>query len=393
MQKNHLIGLSLVGLFSAIGTTALVVGCSDPVKVTPPVVTPDSGPDEIPDTSVKPDTGPKPVLAKIQVVHAAPVAGAVRICFATVAGIGDPNLTTDVGGLPPLPNTPNGEKPAGLPPGAGGPLPSTGTDLSGVTMKPVLFSVASLVIANGAQRPKPQPEFSCPELLNPALPTAAKGLIKDKDYFVLPNLPPGTFANGKTIVVVAAGCPAGIVGDAVANCGEDYDVGKSNLRAITLQLDNTPAAAGKIKAQFLHASAGADPFVNKASAGATKAVKPWLKTGAEKTFFGSPGTLTFKDNSIAATTPAIEVAVDQAATTVGIDVGAMEYAAGTLPISLVAAITVGGAPPAGYFAPTKGYTFIAVGDPTKKLLEDRSNVLEVLHYLALPNDPIIPDFK
>jgi hypothetical protein len=392
MQKNHLIGLSLVGLLSAIGTTALVACSSDPVKVTPPVDTPDSGPQDVPDTSAKPDTGPKPVLAKIQVVHAAPVAGPVRICFATVAGDGDPNLTTDVGGLPPLPNTPNGTKPAGLPPGAGGPLPSTGTDLSGVTMKPVLFLVGSLVKVNAAQRPSPQPEFSCPELLNPALPSAAKGLVKDTDYFVLPNLPKGTFANGKTIVVVAAGCPAGVVDPAVvANCGAGYTAATSNLRAITMQLDNTPAAAGKVKAQFLHASAGADAFVDAATKGVSKAVRPWLTTGTEKTYFGPAG-VTFKDNS-GAPSAAVELAVDPAKTTIGIDVAGSEYAAGTLPISLVAAVTVGGAPPADFYAPTKGYTFIAVGDPTKKLLADNSNVLDVLHYLALPNDPIIPDFK
>jgi hypothetical protein len=405
MQKNRIVGFSVVGLLAALGTTALAVGCSGDDVAPKPVVVPDSGTTDAnvndapaPLDSGK-DAGPKPVLAKIQIVHAAPVAGAVRICFATAPGAKVPSLLTDVAGLPPLPAAATG-----LPPGAGGSLPSTGTDLSNVTMTPVLFKVSALVREKTAQRPAPKPEFSCPELLNPAIPDAATAgsFVKDVDYFVLPNIAPGTFAYKSSVLVVAAGCPAGVAGSALpaelggaaTNCGSDYDPTKSNLRAITMQLDNTPAAAGKIKAQFLHASAAADVVVAAVipPAGPEKTIRPFLVTGAAPKNYLAPAGLSFVPNS-AAPTAAVEVSFDPATTKIGIEKSAVEYTPLTLAITSAERAATGAITP-GYFAATKGYTFVAVGDP--RVTFDPANPLvtglATIHYLAMPNDPTIADF-
>lgn len=241
----------------ALGCSGLAIGLSgcssDDAKNDggPDVVTnPDTGVTDtgVTDTGVT-DTGTDagPQNAKLILVHGSPQLGGIRVCFAANGA-----LTP----LPALPHDP-ATQPAslgypGIPPGAGGPFPATGTDITPLTITPYVMNANSIKTHIKGEQGG---EKKCSDLLNPDGGT----LVENTDYWKLADIPANTLAHGKTYILILEGCDKnanfGSAQATGANCGANWNNSMGNLVVKVYEVDNKVSDMTKMGAQVIHASA------------------------------------------------------------------------------------------------------------------------------------------
>jgi hypothetical protein len=388
MNKTTLLRTGFAALLASATAGGLIVGCDGDDSGVKPVVKPDSGPIVVPDSGpiVVPDSGPMEVIPKVILVHGANEAGAVRLCLAT-SPTGEPDVNSDALSIPPLPSTTPASR---IPPGFGSVLPITSLPVQKLALKVIVFSADSLLRVQAGGTAK-----TCPVIMS-SLATlkddAGVGLTENKDYFILPTVPKGTFGAGNTYAAIVEGCPPGV--EAAAKCGPGYDITKSNLRLVTYKLDTTTKGGAGNVVQFIHGAQAADP--------ATMAlgVKPFVNvTGADGGAIylsgADAGGVTFASTSNPATvvipTPGfktdapLSIATSQFGVTVAAN-GA--NIAG--PIAVWHTIGAGGVTDPAFFKPGRGYTFIAVGDPQIQQPDGGPFDSKGIHFLAYDNDPVVP---
>jgi hypothetical protein len=411
MRKESWFRFGLASVLLGAGVIGVTVaGCSDDDPVTPGT---DAGTDARTDGTTPPPPPPPPpdagdggtaTPAKILLVHAAPGAPAVRVCFAS--GQADDGADLSVSPLPPLPAAAQG-----LPPGAGGALPR-------LPVNPAAIAITGfLVRANlPALTPDGGPPPACAQLLGPKGEGTANAVL-GTDFWKLPTIPKGRFEAEKTFAVVVTGCAAGATFDNAGNVTQNSpkcspnDQTPGTLGARIVELDRTPAAADKVGVQVYHASSPVERAV--APDGVNVALVP---------IPGDAGTPDAGDTDAgddggdagttdAGATPGIVLAT-------GLKFGVLAPAGGQalatadtatlyrhnlvvsvpsgptipLPIGLVERFTTGAAQPSGnYFEAGKNYTFFLLGDPTATAGDPPGGVGDryKFHVIGLPNDPVI----
>ena len=315
------------------------------------------------------------VRAKMLAVHASPDLPALRVCF----GVGLQNDGSDavVASLVPVPDkAPTGQPYPGLFPGAGVALPDFGVDLSQKALTPYLIVASKL--ASSTQ--------SCDALLSPDAGTLTPGV----DYFEMPTLKNGTFANDTTIALVATGCLPQAADPSASSvlCGSDYSASAGNLALRVFSLDR--AIKGAFGAQFLQASSpAAGELALTSGSGDLSAELHPLDGGA-----GQPIAAGVKYGELQPATAAALAAPDVNQTSLLVTVPGDGGAAfsSAFPLPLVYEVTTGqptGA--AAYFASGANYTFVLVGDPAQPTLLDGGAFNGYsLHALAFPSNPPLP---
>jgi hypothetical protein len=404
MHKRNLVSLGLLSILAAAGTASVaVVGCSGDDAAT------DAGPDQItsdqinppPDTGT-PDTGTDAGTprARLTVVHASPAAGIVRICFA-IRSTTDAGTVDTIAPFLPLPHSRTagqiaaGQPYPGLPPGFGGPLSDTGSNLEVLTIVPYVINAAKVAQYSREDGGTPT---ACDELLKP---DAGVALVENQDYWKLAPIPAGTFKAGKAYIVAAVGCPKysatlfGGEAQAKVKCGTDYTDDDGNLGAKVFEVSKTVPNANQIGAQFLHLS----PVVQNVPSLGPDGVVAVFKEGDASTPI-NPTPSKYLDNAAPATPTAATVSAN------GILIAnAIAGDASTpvpMPLAAVSQLSTG----SNTFAYVNGnsYTFIALGDPTLPsyinpldggpLAPDAGGVFNgrSIHFLGFPNEFTPPKY-
>lgn len=232
-----------------------------------------------PDNNV-PDVKPTPTPAKIIVIHGASAYGGsvdqtrglVRVCYATKTST-DPDFTLSP--LAPLPHSKDTDSTLpypGIPIGAGGPFPSTGLPLEGISIRPYLVSSAALNERGIVGTTGVAATARCNRLLTAGFvpdggfpDSSAGALAENTDYWKLADIPAGTFKNEKTYILAITGC----TGDATigaGKCGPDPATpanpyvptgtpGVGNLRVAVMEIDGTATVAtDEMGVQLVHLS-------------------------------------------------------------------------------------------------------------------------------------------
>lgn len=329
------------------------------------------------------DAAPKPILPKVALIHGANNAGPVRLCLAT-KGDATPTIPTDVLAISPLPFT---TATSALPPGFGTVLPIESLDFSKLNLIPIVFKASALAAVGATGRNK-----TCGQVLSAA--ADAGGLVRDVDYWVLPEVKKERFAQNNSYVSVVVGCPAGITGAEAAKCGPGYTGAVHNLHLQVYQLDRSSGGAGNV-VQFVHGAPAVDPIVGP--------VRPFIGTlGADGGLatqefpLGDAG-VTFaatESSTTAAPTPGAKTTAPLSFTS-GVVGVAHATGALTAPMALTQILSNGGTPDPTFFKAGRGYTFIAVGDPTAPATTtgaDGGPTFNPLtaHFLVFDNDPVVP---
>jgi hypothetical protein len=378
------------------GLAAGVSGCSSDDNKN------DGGPEGGADTNMPMDTGvgmdsgnmdsgdaSGPAMAKLILVHASQQLWGIRVCFAA-----NGNLTP----LPALPHDP-ATQPAslgfpGIPPGAGGPFPSTGTDITPLTITPYVMNADSIKTHVKGEMGG---EKKCSDLLNPDGGT----LVANQDYWKLPDIPANTLQHGNTYILMLEGCDKnanfGSVPITTALCGASWSNTTGNLAVKIYQVDNKVADMSKMGAQYVHAApplqavyqggaigltaqtdAGNIQIINAMPANNEGAIQP-----ATASKLGAPGatdvlanTLILADGGVGAIIP--------------------------IPLGAVETLTTGMAP-TGMYKANGNFTFIMLGNPSRTadgglFYPDAGQPISVnqgyaLHALGFSNDPVIPPLQ
>lgn len=415
-------GLASVILGSAV-LGAFAIGCSDD---DPPTVTPkkDSGTD----TGTDPDTG-TPVeagsdagdgggsqLGKVIAVHGTPGLPDIRFCFA--AGALDDGSDATLTPLPALPYD-DSALPAGIPypalyAGTGGPLPSTGADLSKVAITVYLIKATKLYALGNTVKSTPAGQrLTCDKLL--AKGDAGPGLVEGTDYWKMPVIPKGQIARDATSLIVVGGCPKDAPAAIQAKCnlpGKAWDSTNGNLNFLAWKVDRVITDATKLGVQFAHASSplGAVQGATNATFGAN--VIDLAVDG------GNPQQLT---QTVALGELKPTAAKSISLPTVGVTLGLLTTPAPItdagadadpdaappgptvtqIPMPWANIAQLSGTTAAALFTVGKNVTFVLVGDPQAPTYIDPADggpstadgggVFNrySIHYLAFPNDPVI----
>ncbi len=354
--------------------------------------------------------GPSDPPAKLIVVQAAHDLGpndsqqAIRICFATATPADPSNfVVTTVAVLPHTVASGSAASSPGIVVGTGRPLASSGASYERVTVRPYIMNAQALAARGivGAGGPR------CSEVLKPDLDGGA--LVENRDYWRVDDIPAGTLKDGRSYILLLAGCAAD-AGDGT-RCGNGFvRTGRGNLRATVLELDaRTPVAANAIGAQFIHASSAYQSFVDAREAAGeidTMAMTPVLfnqrgtAVVAEGDFHAlTSGSIAYAPGAVKIS-PLVQVTgIAPAEATVsatkngpGADGQAFSpmrlnaSAAGS--DSSVQLLTVGTAAGGDTYVNGKAYTFVAVGDT-----ENATPATKKGHILAFPNVfdvPVLP---
>jgi hypothetical protein len=381
------------------GISAIVVACSsdDEPAVKPPVATVDAAVAEtsVPDSGPLADTGVDagPSKPKIILIHGANEAGNVRLCLATSATNTEPNLATETLGIAPLPfrGAPY------LPPGFGSVLPIKDLDVPNVALTPIVFTAAALerIGATGDKK-------DCKEILG-ALASdaglsddAGVAVTKGVDYFVLPTVAKGTFEYDNTYVALVTGCAANTVAPLNPKCGPGYN-GTANFKLVGYKLDKSSGGAGNV-VQFVHGAQDVDGVLS--GGGSSPNVRPFLNVtggdaGADKLYLTGDAGATFANSlQMALPAPGIKTA---GVIPIGTGIFGVTAAIGDIPQSVISAqaLANGGTPDPTFFKAGRGYTFIALGDPTQPKtvpLPDGGATFngKTVHFLVFDNDPVVP---
>lgn len=428
---------STVMTIGAVG--AVLVACGDDDSgVTanqPDGSTPDTGgggDTGTPDTG-KPDTGTDsstPEPAKIIVVHAATdygpgnPNGMVRVCYATKTA-SDPDFV--VSPLAPLPHSveDGGALPIpGIPIGTGGPFPSTGLPLEGISIRPYVISAAALAGRGIVGTTGAAATARCNRLLQPGfVPDAgfandAGALVENDDFWRLADIPAGTFKNGKTYILGIYGCTQDVDGTNGAGfggkCGPNLDgtgafapdggKGPGNLKIVVLELDaTTTVAATEMGIQVANLSpqvelyktqVGLAPFApvvaNGDDAGPDAATKKFISPD------GGEQEIPFVANPTAAT-PMVKVtgivsnqgyfAANDTRNSIPLEMFVplpMNNSVGKQPSIQI--LTQGKANATELYVNGKSYTFVLVGDPLPPAGSTTgAGQTRTVHFLGFPN--------
>lgn len=381
----------------------------------------------------KPETStPKP--ANIYVVHAATdygpgnPNGMVRVCYATKAATA---ADFGISPLPPLPSSvaDGSALPIpGIPIGTGGPFPSTGVPLEGLSIRPYVISAAALAGRGVVGETGLATVARCPFLLGPDAGVPGDGgfandagpLVQNNDYWQLADIPAGTFKNGKTYILGIFGCTGNVDGTAVTafggKCGPTLNgsgpyapngtPGPGNLKVVVMELDTTTTvAAGEMGIQFAHLSPQVEAAKgNLTSAPFTPVTYNGLDGGPDastKKFVSADGgeqEITFNPNATTATTmvKVTGIVSSQGYLAANDDINA---GAGIIFVSLPMNNSVGKQPSIQYlsegktipnsaeaYVNGKAYTFVLVGD------QDPPNAATAgvgaarkVHFIGFPN--------
>ena len=384
-------------------------------------------PDATPDSST-----PKP--ANIIVVHGATsygshtdALGLVRVCYATKTTT-DPDFTLSP--LAPLPHSKDTDSQLpwpGIPIGAGGPFPSTGLPLEGISIRPFVISAQALAERGITGNTGAAATARCNKLLQSGFvpdggfpgDAAATALTENQDFWKLADIPNGTFKNEKTYVLSITGCTndatatAGFCGNAPGQANTPFvptgTPGIGNLQIAVLEIDATSTiAADEMGVQVVHlspqyntlrvgtAGAAVRPFspvfgsptsaIPDASYDAASNVRVLGPDASAEIPFTGAGTVTAlaKLKGIVTATGYFAANEDDPGSTgpfIPIPLNNNQFnpdagAAGVTIQYLSEGKTIPNATPA--YNNGKAYTFVLVGDPS-------GSSLKKIHFLAFPN--------
>ncbi|MBX3230164.1 MAG: hypothetical protein KIT84_24975 [Labilithrix sp.] len=341
------------------------------------------------------DAEPDPIPAKLQLVNAitdlgpgaANASGALRICYQITSGA----TKIFAPGLPPLPNRVRGAQPfPGLFLGTGGPVDTTGADLSTLEVTPYIISAGKLEAIGLGKDVKANQDKTCADIFND---DAGGTLEPNVDYWVLPPVPAGQLEQKKSYLLILTGCPGdSTLGD---KCGAGFTAGTpglGNLKITKLELDNTTAvAANSIGVQFAHASPNGSAVIqNIVGEGVRPAIVSEDADAASAKPLGADANTNLDFQAITALKQVEGVAF--ATDKLTANPKAPNLAVG---FGQIESLTTGAVPPTGnLYANGKAYTFIALGDPTASPTagDPPSFNFRFFHYLGLPNDPTISKF-
>jgi hypothetical protein len=427
------------GLASAVVASgvlgAILVACGDDDSGV--TANPDGGKTDGPgqtDTGGGNDTGtgtdggdsgpPTPKPANIIVVHGATSygpgnpSGLVRVCYATKTAT-DTDFTLSP--LAPLPHSKDSDSLLpfpGIPIGTGGPFPSTGLPLEGISIRPFVISAQALAERGITGNTGAAATARCNRLLTSGFvpdggfpgDAAATALAENSDYWKLADIPAGTFKNEKTYILSITGCTSdataatGLCGNAPGQANTPYiptaTPGVGNLQIAVLEIDATSTiATDEMGVQVVHLSpqyqtllAPARPFapifgtpfgeIPDASYDAADNVHVGPEAGIAYSGAGTVTALAKLKGIVTATGyfaahednpagegPFIPMPLNNA--------GNLNPDAGVITIQYLSeGKTVPNAAPA--YTNGKAYTFVLVGDPN-------GSSTRKLHFLAFPN--------
>jgi hypothetical protein len=379
------------------------------------------------------DASKTPEPAKIIVVHGATsygdhtdALGLVRVCYATKTST-DPDFTLSP--LAPLPHSKDTDSQLpwpGIPIGAGGPFPSTGLPLEGISIRPYVISAQALAERGITGTTGAAATARCNRLLTSGFvpdggfpgDAAATALAENQDFWKLADIPAGTFKNEKTYVLTITGCTsdgtatAGFCGNAVGQANTPYvptaQAGVGNLQVAVLEIDATSTiATDEMGVQVVHlspqyntlrvgtAGVGVRPFspvfgsptsaIADASYDAASNVRVLGPDASAEIPFTGAGTVTAlaKLKGIVTASGYFAANEDDPATSgpfipIPLNNNQLNPDAG-VPVTiqyLSEGKTVPSATPA--YNNGKAYTFVLVGDPS-------GSGLKKVHFLAFPN--------
>jgi hypothetical protein len=385
MNQKLWLRTGFVALLATAATGAAIVACDGDDTATPiPPVATDSGvggDSSMMMTSDAGDGATASVVPKVILVHGANEIGAVRLCIATAPN-GTPKVPDNLLAFSPLPFDTATSR---LPVGFGAVLPLSALNVSKFNLVPVVIKATSLDRIGAGGRAK-----SCGQVL---AGEDAGGLKENDDYYILPEIQKTDFQEQNTYAAVVVGCPLGIEGPAAAKCGTGYVPGAHNLRLQTYKLDRSSGGAGNV-VQVVHGALPID--------GLAGPVQPFIATqgadgGVENPIFplGDAGVTSQAQaaSKSAAPTPGAKTAapLDYAKGLVGVRIIAN---GGVVAQSIAAAQVISGGlpltPKPTFYAAGRGFTFIAVGDPTEQQPTDGGFNPLAPHFLVFDNDPVVP---
>lgn len=428
MGKKHLLRFGLASMLAgSVGLGGVLAACGDDEASNPGTNTPDTGPGSetgTPDTGGDPDTGTPdtgvdagPPLAKLTLINAAVDLGddatlnptpnirtqALRICFKT--GTTQANLS--VAPYPPLPREAPAGTPAGTPPGlylnTGGAFPSFGIDLEGRILIPIVMNAKSLAAKGYIKPTDGGVEKVCDELLDAAKTTNIK---ENEDYWILDEIPSGTFKKDKSFLIALTGCVANAAADQQPKCGPGFTPaasGKGNLKVTVLELTRTPIDAAKQGVQAANLSSQYEAIIKPAApytpgftaqADDAGAYRNASATGAVAyQAISAANGIVFADSDLFASAPTSAISPGNAVAPV--------------PLPLIQALSgLGTATAPTVYVKGKNFVFINVGDPSLGVptyvtpagagSEDptgNSFNLRKYHYVAFPTDPAVVAYK
>jgi hypothetical protein len=220
-----------------------------------------------------------PVHAKVILVHAAPGAPAVRVCFAQ--GQQDDGSDKSVAAFTALPDKissipPYGTEGPGIYPGTGGPFPDL-ADLSQIAITP--YIVLASKIANQTADAGLN-ELTCDKLIGGDGKGVDGGLVKNVDFFELATVAKGKFTPETTFLFALTGCLPDAGSPQECGSGTGLSVGISTLdrsvpsaagaNGFGVQFENRSSALegtpAELPAYHDPAAAGVIPFVQYAVA-------------------------------------------------------------------------------------------------------------------------------
>jgi hypothetical protein len=374
-------GAALGGTLAACGDDDNAVTVRPDGSVPPPT---DSG-----GTDARTEAGPTPTPAKIQIVNAATDLGPgsdvnlagnpLRACY----GVGTTEANAQVASLSPLPDTATGTQPfPGVFAGTGGPVPSSGIDLSGLVLVPYILNAAKLQALTAAGtiqgRDGGVPGTSCRDIF---VGDAGGALTEGVDYWKLPSIPAGVLLSGKSFILLLTGC-SGNATQPAAKCGPGFtsSTPNGNLKATVYELDKTSAVGpDKLGAQFIHASAPALALISDAGFVPGFVVgDAGLSLDAGYRPISNNQVVPFLNSITAVSQNTVDLANDNFA--VYPDGGPVSFNFPTIKATSVG--LEAGSP----YKNGAAFTFIALGDPARG---PDVKTAEFFHVIALPNDPVI----
>ena len=342
-----------------------------------------------------------PTHARIIALHGSPDFPALRVCF----GLGS---TSSVAHLPALPHSLMGQQAfPGVYPGAGGALP----DLADFSAQAITVYAIDATKISGDTADAGANEPACDALIG----ASGQGgtLALGTDYFLIGQVPAGTFADGTTELVALAGClPQAVDSNAsTARCGSSYDPTGGNLALQYYTLDTTSMpGTSSFGLQVVHAASALDGVLSQVGGGVPVAEIFEVigsDAGAQTTPLG-PITFPATNGHEQATPTAAQINTasifgdlngNRALVSSVTDAGAVYQFA--LPLGVVGQLSVGDNPPTKpdggpYFTAGENYTFVLLGDPTAQQLVGLDGGPNGayqgygLHLVAFPNHIAVP---
>jgi len=353
----------------------------------------DSGPK---DAATDADAAVKIPPAKLQLINAATSLGAtdqataLRICYKVGPDEGHLIWAT----LPPLPNRKVGAQPfPGLFAGTGGPVDGTGVSLEKLVVKPYVLSAQSLEQHGLGSTVTPDTEKDCQSILEA---DAGGPFIENKDFWILPTVPAGSFKDGSSYLLALTGCAGGSGSNA---CGGDGGLtpGVGNLTIHAYQIDNTTKVdSDKIGLQFVSLSPNLEPFLQSQSTPlhTDPTVQSDPATSTTGKHFAATSAGGDAGGQVAPLTLTSLLQVSGVTNTTDSILPNALVAKLAFPLPKVAALSFGVVDGTVY-ANGKAFTVVAIGDVSAD--PDGGNGgatfnTKFFHFLALPNDPTIKTF-